>query len=67
MIAEKVGPAEIAEVIEAWTGISAGKLLQTETEKLLHMEDALGERLIGQKDAVACGVRCGPSLPRGPV
>ena len=52
MIAEKVGPAEIAEVIEAWTGIPAGKLLQTETDKLLHMEDELGKRLIGQKDAV---------------
>ena len=52
MIAEKVGPAEIAEVIEAWTGIPTGKLLQTETDKLLHMEDELGKRLIGQKGAV---------------
>ena len=52
MIAEKVGPAEIAEVIEAWTGIPTGRLLQTETDKLLHMEDELGKRLIGQKDAV---------------
>ena len=52
MIAEKVGPAEIAEVIEAWTGIPTGKLLQTETDKLLHMEDELGKRLIGQKNAV---------------
>ena len=52
MIAEKVGPAEIAEVIEAWTGIPTGKLLQTETDKLLHMEDELGKRLIGQKYAV---------------
>ena len=52
MIAEKVGPAEIAEVIEAWTGIPTGKLLQTETDKLLHMESELGKRLIGQKDAV---------------
>lgn len=52
MIAEKVGPAEIAEVIEAWTGIPTGKLLQTETDKLLHMENELGKRLIGQKDAV---------------
>lgn len=52
MIAEKVGPTEIAEVIEAWTGIPTGKLLQTETEKLLHMEVELGKRLIGQKEAV---------------
>ncbi|WP_026459894.1 ATP-dependent chaperone ClpB [Schaalia suimastitidis] len=53
MIAEKVGPAEIAEVVEAWTGIPTGKLLQTETEKLLHMEDVIAQRLIGQKTAVA--------------
>ena len=52
MIAEKVGPAEIAEVIEAWTGIPTGKLLQTETDKLLRMEDEIGKRLIGQKGAV---------------
>ena len=52
MIAEKVGPAEIAEVVEAWTGIPTGRLLQTETEKLLHMESEIGKRLIGQKSAV---------------
>ncbi len=52
MIAEKVGPAEIAEVIEAWTGIPTGKLLQTETDKLLHMEAELGKRVVGQLDAV---------------
>ena len=39
-------------MIEAWTGIPTGKLLQTETDKLLHMETELGKRLIGQKDAV---------------
>ncbi|WP_115726631.1 ATP-dependent chaperone ClpB [Actinomyces culturomici] len=53
MIAEKVGPAEIAEVVESWTGIPTGKLLQTETDKLLHMEDEIGRRLIGQRAAVA--------------
>ena len=53
MIAEKVGAPEIAEVVGAWTGIPVGKLLQGETEKLLTMEDVIGERLIGQKDAVA--------------
>ncbi|WP_022867417.1 ATP-dependent Clp protease ATP-binding subunit [Schaalia vaccimaxillae] len=53
MIAEKVGPAEIAEVVEAWTGIPTGKLLQTESEKLLDMEAVIGQRLIGQKEAVA--------------
>jgi len=52
MIAEKVGAEEIAEVIEAWTGIPTGRLLQGETEKLLHMEEVIGKRLIGQKSAV---------------
>ena len=53
MIAEQVGAPEIAEVVGAWTGIPVGKLLQGETEKLLTMEDVIGERLIGQKAAVA--------------
>ncbi|MDO5722649.1 MAG: ATP-dependent chaperone ClpB [Actinomycetaceae bacterium] len=52
MIAEKVGPAEVAEVIESWTGIPTGRLLQGEMEKLLSMEDVIGARLIGQKNAV---------------
>jgi len=52
MIAEKVGPAEIAEVVQAWTGIPTGRLLQGETEKLLDMENVIGRRLIGQKSAV---------------
>ncbi|MFE6968634.1 ATP-dependent chaperone ClpB [Isoptericola sp. NPDC057653] len=52
MIADKVGSDEIAEVVSAWTGIPAGRLLQGESEKLLHMEDVLGERLIGQTAAV---------------
>ncbi|MFD7021379.1 ATP-dependent chaperone ClpB [Promicromonospora sukumoe] len=53
MIADKVGADEIAEVVAAWTGIPAGRLLQGESEKLLHMEDVLGQRLIGQRAAVA--------------
>jgi len=52
MIAEKVGPDEVAEVVSAWTGIPAGRLLEGETAKLLRMEDVLGERLIGQSAAV---------------
>jgi ATP-dependent Clp protease ATP-binding subunit ClpB len=53
MIADKVGPDEIAEVVAAWTGIPAGRLLEGETAKLLRMEDVIGERLIGQRAAVA--------------
>ncbi|STY83867.1 ATP-dependent chaperone ClpB [Mobiluncus mulieris] len=52
MIAEKVDAAEIAEVVASWTGIPVGKLLRGESEKLLHMEDYLGKRLVGQKNAV---------------
>ncbi|GMA30119.1 ATP-dependent chaperone ClpB [Litorihabitans aurantiacus] len=53
MIADKVGTDEIAEVVAMWTGIPAGRLLEGETAKLLRMEDVLGERLIGQRAAVA--------------
>src|SRR5699024_7644062 len=52
MIADKVGVEEIAEVVAAWTGIPTGRLMGGETQKLLHMEDVLGQRLIGQTDAV---------------
>lgn len=53
MVNEKVGSDDIAEVVSAWTGIPAGRLLQGEREKLLHAEDVIGKRLIGQKKAVA--------------
>jgi ATP-dependent Clp protease ATP-binding subunit ClpB len=43
---------DIAEVVASWTGIPAGRLLEGETEKLLRMEDELGHRVIGQKEAV---------------
>ncbi len=53
MVKEEVGPDDIAEVVGAWTGIPAGRLLEGETGKLLRMESELGRRLIGQKRAVA--------------
>ena len=52
MVSEEVSDGDIAEVVAAWTGIPVGKLLQGEQEKLLQMEDRLGERLIGQREAV---------------
>lgn len=52
MIAERVDAEAIAEVVAAWTGVPVGRLMQGESEKLLVMEDYIGERLIGQKDAV---------------
>ncbi|WP_426594075.1 ATP-dependent chaperone ClpB [Cellulomonas sp. McL0617] len=53
MIADRVGPDEVADVVAQWTGIPAGRLLEAEQAKLLRMEEVLGERLIGQKTAVA--------------
>ena len=52
MVSEEVGADDIAEVVSAWTGIPAGRMLEGESEKLLHMEDYLGSRVVGQKDAV---------------
>jgi ATP-dependent Clp protease ATP-binding subunit ClpB len=52
MVKEQVGPDDIAEVVEAWTGIPAGRLLEGESAKLLRMEEELGRRLIGQAEAV---------------
>lgn len=53
MVSEQVTAHDIAEVIEAWTGIPAGRMLSSEQEKLLHMEQELGHRLIGQHTAVS--------------
>ncbi|MFJ4167035.1 ATP-dependent Clp protease ATP-binding subunit [Microbacterium sp. NPDC089698] len=53
MVNEQVTDEDIAAVIAAWTGIPVGRLLQGESEKLLHLERELGRRLIGQKEAVA--------------
>ncbi|WP_438293043.1 ATP-dependent chaperone ClpB [Streptomyces sp. HUAS TT7] len=52
MVKEEVGPDDIADVVGAWTGIPAGRLLEGETQKLLRMEGELGKRLIGQSEAV---------------
>ena len=52
MVADEVTATDIAEVVSAWTGIPVGKMLQGESEKLLHMEEHIGKRLIGQKKAV---------------
>ena len=52
MVSDAVTADDIAEVIASWTGIPAGRLLEGETEKLLRMEEFLGERLIGQAQAV---------------
>jgi ATP-dependent Clp protease ATP-binding subunit ClpB len=52
LVGEEVGAEQIAEVIEAWTGIPTSRMLQGETAKLLEMEQVIGQRLIGQTQAV---------------
>jgi ATP-dependent Clp protease ATP-binding subunit ClpB len=52
MVKEEVGPDDVADVVSAWTGIPAGRLLEGETGKLLRMETELGSRVIGQASAV---------------
>ena len=52
MLSEEVTPDTIAEVVSAWTGIPAGKMMQGETEKLLEMESFLAKRVVGQDEAV---------------
>jgi ATP-dependent Clp protease ATP-binding subunit ClpB len=52
MLKEEVGPDDVADVVSAWTGIPAGRLLEGETAKLLRMEDELGRRVVGQAEAV---------------
>ncbi len=53
MVKEEVGPGDVADVVAAWTGIPAGRLLEGETAKLLRMEDELTKRVVGQSEAVA--------------
>ena len=73
MVSEEVTADDIAEVISAWTGIPAGRMLQGESEKLLRMEELLGKRLIGQKPAVTAVAdavrrsRAGISDPDRPI
>ena len=73
MVADEVTADDIAEVISAWTGIPAGRMLQGESQKLLEMEHVLGERLIGQTQAVTAvsdavrRARAGISDPNRPT
>lgn len=53
MVPDRVDADSVAEIVSDWTGIPVGRLMQGENEKLLHMEDYLGRRVIGQKEAIA--------------
>lgn len=52
MIKEEVDAEDIADVVSRWTGIPVSKMLQSEKEKLLHLEDELHQRVIGQNEAI---------------
>ncbi|MGY6633929.1 MAG: ATP-dependent chaperone ClpB [Alkalilacustris sp.] len=52
MVAEAVRPEQIAQVVERWTGVPTSKMLEGERDKLLRMEEELGRRVIGQRQAV---------------
>ena len=73
MVSEEVGASDIAEVVSAWTGVPVGRLLQGESEKLLDMEERIGARLIGQREAVKAvsdavrRSRAGISDPNRPI
>ena len=68
-----VGEADIAELVAKWTGIPAGRLLGAESERLINMEDALHQRVIGQDESVVAvseairRSRSGLSDPRRPI
>jgi ATP-dependent Clp protease ATP-binding subunit ClpB len=73
MLKEEVGEEEIAKIVSKWTGIPAGRLLEGEVQKLVHMEERLRERVIGQDQAlqaVANAIRrsrSGLSDPNRPI
>ncbi|MEJ2657619.1 MAG: ATP-dependent chaperone ClpB [Desulfobacterales bacterium] len=53
MLKEEVDAEDIAEVLSRWTGIPVSRMLEGEREKLVHMEDRLGDRVIGQEEAIS--------------
>ncbi|HXJ18438.1 MAG TPA: ATP-dependent chaperone ClpB [Candidatus Polarisedimenticolia bacterium] len=73
MLKEEVGEEEIAKIVSKWTGIPVGRLLEGEIEKLVHMEDRLRQRVVGQDPALASVAnairrsRSGLSDPRRPI
>ena len=69
LLKEEVDAEEIAEIVSRWSNIPVSKLLEGETQKLLHMEERLRERVVGQEDALAGRIQClatGPCRPARP-
>src|ERR1700731_3363737 len=73
MLKEEVGEEEIAKIASKWTGIPVGRLLEGEIQKLIHMEERLRQRVVGQEAALAIGAnairrnRSGLSDPNRPI
>jgi ATP-dependent Clp protease ATP-binding subunit ClpB len=73
LLKEEVTADDIAEIVGAWTGIPVSKLLEGETAKLIHMEERLHDRVIGQDEAIAAvsdavrRARAGLKDPRRPI
>lgn len=73
MIKEEVNAEDIADVVARWTGIPVSKMLQSEREKLLHIEQELHKRVVGQEEAIAAIAdavrrsRAGLQDPRRPI
>ncbi|MBD2391646.1 ATP-dependent chaperone ClpB [Aphanizomenon flos-aquae NRERC-008] len=73
LLREEVTEADIAEIISKWTGIPLNKLVESEKEKLLHLEDELHHRVVGQQEAVTAVAdaiqrsRAGLSDPNRPI
>jgi ATP-dependent Clp protease ATP-binding subunit ClpB len=73
LLKEEVGSEEIAEIVARWTGIPVTKMLQSDREKLLHLEEELGRRVAGQREAISAlsdavrRSRAGLQDPRKPI
>ena len=73
MIKEEVDAEDIADVVSRWTGIPVSKMMQSEKEKLLHLEEELHKRVVGQEEAIQAvsdavrRSRAGLSDPRRPI
>jgi ATP-dependent Clp protease ATP-binding subunit ClpB len=52
LLKEEVGPEDVAEVVAKWTGIPVARMLESEVSKLLNMEERIGQRVVGQKEAI---------------
>lgn len=73
LVKEEVGPDDVAEIVSRWSGIPVTRLLESEREKLLHLEDILHQRVVGQDEAVisvanaVLRARAGLKDPRRPI